>query len=267
MRKKLTGYTLAVPMILGFTLFYVIPACIMVWYSISFGIGKREYVGLDNFMELLENEMFLLALKNTFRFLVICVPAIIIISLIIALLLQKISGHSMVLKTVYFYPMLMPIASIVLLVRTIWGEHLQSAKVFGVLCLLYLWKFFGYHVLIFFARLQMIPHTYYDCAELNGASGWGKFRYIALPLIFPVIGFNVVLAIMNAFKCYREAFLLGGEYPDESIYLLQHFMNNHFQNLNYQRISAAAVMILFVFCSVSLIIWGFYKIVRRRSNA
>lgn len=195
MRRKLTGYAMALPMILGFTLFYVIPACIMVWYSVSFGIGKREYVGLGNFIELFENEMFLLALKNTMRFLIICVPAIIAISLVIALLLQKSSNYSMVLKTVYFYPMLMPIASIVLLVRTIWGEHLQSAKVFGVLCVLYLWKFFGYHVLIFFARLQMIPQTYYDCAELNGASGWGKFYYITLPLASPVIGFNVVLAI------------------------------------------------------------------------
>ena len=74
---------------------------------------------------------------------------------------------------------------------------------------------------------------------------------------------TIVLSVMNGFKCYREAFLLGGNYPDDSIYLLQHFMNNNFQNLNYQKISAAAVSIVAALLVPAVVGYVLYLIVRR----
>lgn len=267
LRRKLTGLGFAFPALAGFVIFYLIPVGTMIWYSLSFGIGKREFVGLKNFMELIENEMFLVAVKNTARFMLICVPAILIISLLIALGLQKITKYSQRYLTVYFYPMLLPIASVALFVHEFWDENsVHSSKAFGILCILYVWKYFGYHTLILYARLQMIPEVYYEHANLCGAGGVARFRYITMPLILPVLSFNVLLAIMNALKCYREAFLIGGNYPNESIYLLQHFINNNFETLNYQKISATAVLLLMAIFIPVLLVIGIYRLTRRKQD-
>lgn len=90
----------------------------------------------------------------------------------------------------------------------------------------------------------MIPQVYYENAYMEGAGERNILCSILLPMMKPVIKMNVLLAVMNAFKCYREAFLLGGRHPDDSIYLLQHFMNNNFENLNYQKIASASVVLM-----------------------
>lgn len=283
MQKKNGGLILAFPALAGFVIFYALPFLITGWYSVSFGIGEQEFVGTANFRDLFRNEMFLLAVKNTGRFLAISVPAILVISLVIAILLQHITRGVRFFRLAYFFPMVLPVASVVLGVQMLWGEAgmvnwlyrffghsgrewLNSPAAFWVLCVLYWWKYMGYHIVIFYARLQMIPRTYYESANLFGAGKWNSFRYITLPLIAPVIGFNVLLAFMNAFKCYKEAFLIGGNYPDNSIYLLQHFMNNNFQNLNYQKISAAAVVMLAAVLAVAAFCCVFYKVSQKRGR-
>ncbi len=82
--------------------------------------------------------------------------------------------------------------------------------------------------------------------------------------MIPAVLFTLVLSVMNAFRCYREAFLLGGNYPDDSIYLLKHFMNNNIRNLNYQKISAAAVSIVVMLLLVSAAGYAVYRLVKRR---
>ncbi len=284
MKKRNGGFWLAAPAAAGFLVFYFVPFLITIWYSVSFGIGKREFVGWMNYEDLFRNEMFRLAMKNTCRFLLTSVPVVLTLSLLLAIILQRLQKGAKVLRMIYFYPMLIPIASTVLGVQFFWGDTglfnrlaqyrgadpvdwMHSASVFWIICVLYWWKYTGYHILIFYARLQMLPKAYYESASLCGAGRITSFRYITLPLIFPVIAFNLVLAVMNAFKCYREAFLLGGNYPDDSIYLLQHFMNNHFRNLNYQKISAASVTLMSGILLAAGIGWCGYRIVKGKADA
>ena len=94
---------------------------------------------------------------------------------------------------------------------------------------------------------------------------WQSFYYITCPILFPVILFTLILSIMNAFKCYREAFLLGGTHPDNSIYFLQHFMNNNLQNLNYQKVSASATIITVFILFLSGLIYMIYYFLKRRT--
>jgi multiple sugar transport system permease protein len=279
MKKKSSGVFLASPALAGFGVFYFIPFLIMVWYSVSFGIGKREFVGLKNYKDLMENEMFLLAVKNTCRFLLVSILVILLLSFTIAYFLKKLAGSGKIFEMIFFYPMVIPIASVVLIVRCLWSETgivnnliqwcggqgvdwMHSSKAFWILCILYWWKYTGYHVLIFFTRLQMIPKAYYENASMDGAGPWAVLRYVVIPEMIPIILFNMLLAVMNAFKCYREAFLIGGNYPDNSIYLLQHFMNNSFESLNYQKISAASVMLMGGILLLILIGYIIYKMVR-----
>ena len=284
MNRRNGGFWLAFPMLAGFSLFYFVPFLITLWYSLSFGIGRREFVGLANYQDLLRNEMFLLAVKNNCRFLAVSVPVILVGSLALAVALQQLAKGVGFLRLAYFYPMVLPIASTVMGMQMLWGdrglvnmmsvwmglgaeEWFRSQTAFWILCVLYWWKYTGYHVLIFYARLQMIPKNYYENANLFGAGRWACFRYITLPLILPVFAFNLLLAVMNSFKCYREAFLIGGDHPDESIYLVQHFMNNNFKNLNYQKISSAAVLMTGAVLLVCGTLWCLYRVKRGRSDA
>ena len=281
MKRKNNGLLLALPALAGFMGFYFIPFLITVWYSLSFGIGRREFVGLDNFRELFQNEMFQLAIWNTCKYILVTIPVTLGIAIFLAVLLQTTIRGVKFFQLSFLYPLILPIASVVLAIQFLWGDNgiwnrllemlgknrvewLDSSWVFWILCLLYVWRFTGYYILIYLARIQMIPKEYYEYASLFGASKGAKFRYITWPILFPTFLFTIVLAVMNAFKCYREAFLLGGNYPNDSIYLLQHFMNNNFQNMNYQKISAAAVSIVVGLLIVIALCYGGYAWIRRK---
>lgn len=281
MKRKNNGLLLALPALAGFMGFYFIPFLITVWYSLSFGIGRREFVGLDNFRELFQNEMFRLAIWNTCKYILVTIPVTLGIAIFLAVLLQTTIRGVKFFQLSFLYPLILPIASVVLAIQFLWGDNgiwnrllemlgknrvewLDSFWVFWILCLLYVWRFTGYYILIYLARIQMIPKEYYEYASLFGASKGAKFRYITWPILLPTFLFTIVLAVMNAFKCYREAFLLGGNYPNESIYLLQHFMNNNFQNMNYQKISAAAVSIVVGLLIVIALCYAGYAWIRRK---
>lgn len=281
MKRKNNGLFLALPALAGFMGFYFVPFLITVWYSLSFGIGRREFVGLDNFRELFQNEMFRLAIWNTCKYMLVTIPVTLGIAIFLAVLLQTTIRGVKFFQLSFLYPLILPIASVVLAIQFLWGDNgiwnrllemlgknrvewLDSSWVFWILCLLYVWRFTGYYILIYLARIQMIPKEYYEYASLFGASKGAKFRYITWPILLPTFLFTIVLAVMNAFKCYREAFLLGGNYPNESIYLLQHFMNNNFQNMNYQKISAAAVSIVVGLLIVIALCYAGYAWIRRK---
>lgn len=281
MKRKNNGLLLALPALAGFMGFYFIPFLITVWYSLSFGIGRREFVGLDNFRELFQNEMFRLAIWNTCKYILVTIPVTLGIAIFLSVLLQTTIRGVKFFQLSFLYPLILPIASVVLAIQFLWGDNgiwnrllemlgknrvewLDSSWVFWILCLLYVWRFTGYYILIYLARIQMIPKEYYEYASLFGASKGAKFRYITWPILLPTFLFTIVLAVMNAFKCYREAFLLGGNYPNESIYLLQHFMNNNFQNMNYQKISAAAVSIVVGLLIVIALCYAGYAWIRRK---
>lgn len=272
-RSSLSGFLFSLPAILGMIAFFLIPFGVSVAYSFSSGVGKISFVGLRNYIDILNNSSFQLAAGNTFKFMGISVPLIMALSLLLAVLLhRKLRGFE-VYRAVFLFPMVLPVASVVLFFQILFSETgafndllqamnlpvvdwLSSPWAFPILVLLYLWKNCGYNIVLFMAALNSIPKTYYEAAEIDGAGMRTKFFRITLPLINPYLFFILVLSILNTFKSFREAFILCGSYPHESIYMVQHFMNNNFQNLNYVRLSTAAILIfLVVFALVFLAFW------------
>jgi len=92
--------------------------------------------------------------------------------------------------------------------------------------------------------LNAIPESHYDAASIDGANGFAKLRYITVPQMWYSVFFAGVFSLINAFKCFREIFLIGGTHPHDSIYILQHYINNCFQKLNMPNLSVASVLIL-----------------------
>lgn len=258
MEKK--GVCLAAPAVLGFLIFYVLPMGVTLWQSVSYG---GIFVGLENYRITFGNHMFWLAVGNTLRFLGVALPLILVIALGLALLLAEKFPGNRFFRLILLYPMLVPVAATVMVVQIFlgtrgvlntfliqWGfsrqDWIYSSWAFLILVLLYLWKNTGYAVILLLAGLAMITREYMEMARMDGAGRWKCLYYIRLPLLGPMILFTALISLLNAFKCFREAILIGGNYPHESIYMLQHYMTNNFNNMNYMEISVTSTFIFLV---------------------
>lgn len=273
-------WLLLAPILLGVTVFFLIPFGITLYYSVTFGVTGR-FVGLENYADVLGSSAFRLAAWNTARFLLLGVPLIMILSFAVALLAQKKFAGTGLLRSSALLPMAAGVAGIVPVVEMIFSETglmnrildalgipvvqwLNGPAAFWVLLGLYIWKNFGYNMILYLAGLNGIPKEFYDCADLEGATGVQKMGYITLPMMVPTFFFVFVISIIQCFRTYREAFLLAGGHPHESIYMLQHFLSNNFNNLNYQRLSVAAVCLFLV---IGLLVAVFYRFQQRYEEA
>lgn len=271
-RDSLMGIAFALPFLAGFTVFYVAPLCICLIYTFTYGTGGfGQFVGLKNYKEVLGSPSFQIAATNTIRFILIAVPLIMAFSLMLALFLHKAFKGSSFYRSAFLFPLVVPAASTVMTFSIVFDElgilntifaklnlpiqdWLHSPYAFWVLVALYIWKNAGYNMVLFMAGLNSIPRDFYEFAELEGAGKWKSFWHITMPLLAPTSFFVFVISIVNSFKCFREAYLLCGSIPHESIYMLQHYMNNNFANLNYQRLSVAALMVfLIIFIMVGIL--------------
>lgn len=276
-RESITAYIFALPSIIGFLLFFCIPFIISLVYCFTQGVGDIEYVGFQNFVDLFQNDAFILAFKNTLIFNAVSVPLVMIISLGITLILNSKIKKGSFFRTVLTFPLIIPLASValvwqiffrqtgvvngVLLKFGIMGpDWLKTKWSFYILILLYVWKNCGYNMIIFLAGLNNVPKEYYEAASIDGCGKINMFFKITLPLILPTIFFVFIISIINSLRVYREAYLLSGQYPDPSIYMLQHFMNNNFTNLNYQRLSTASVI---VFILVAVLVYSLFKLQKK----
>lgn len=121
-------------------------------------------------------------------------------------------------------------------------DFMGTEAAFWVLVFTYVWKNAGYDMILWLAGLDGISADLYEAASVDGANAWQKFFYITLPNLLPTLTLVSVLSLLNSFKAFREAFLVGGNYPHESMYLLQHLFNNWFLSLDLPRLTAAAVL-------------------------
>ena len=280
-KKYLSGYLLIAPVTLGCLLFYGIPFGMVVSYSFKSSPGRMgRFVGLLNYENVLGNELFRLACWNTFCFFLVGLPLSLLIAYGIALLLKGQAQRHEILKSVLLLPYVMPVTGAVLLVEQIFGKNgklnllldafglspsnwLESSWAFVIVLLLYLWKNVGYGVILLLAGLMTIPKEQYAVSELDGAGSWQKFWHITTPQMWNPVFFALLFAMINGFKCFREIFLIGGKHPREEMYMMQHYMNNSFENLNYGKLSVASVLL---FVAVTTVMGISYAWVRKKEG-
>ena len=247
------------PSLLGVGVFFILPFGVVVYYSLIDGVGSKQFVGLQNFIKLFGNSAFRLAAGNTLRFSLLAVPAAVVLAMVLALMLESRIPLKSQFRTFFLSPMMVPVASIVLIWQVLFNANgtvnvllgsfglkavdwLQSGYAPLVVTLLFLWKNLGYNMILFMAGLANIPKELLEVADVEGASEGYKFFAIKLRFLSPTVLFVTILSLINSFKIFREVYLLAGAYPYETLYTLQHFMNNTFESLDYQKLSAAAVV-------------------------
>ncbi len=263
-RNARDGMLLTAPLVIGCLVFYAVPFGMVILHSLTRGAGNSyRFVGLQNYRNILSNHLFQLAFGNTMKFLAIALPLILVISFAIALLLKNQVRRHQALKSVVLLPYIMPVVGTVLVVDLLFTETglvnqglsilglpvqdwLNSEYAFWVVTGLYLWKNTGYAVILLLSGLITIPDDLYESADIDGGSQWQQFWHITVPQMWYSIFFAMVFSLINAFKCFREIFLIGGTRPHDSIYMLQHFINNSFENLNYPKLAVASVLLLIV---------------------
>ena len=251
------------PSLLGVGVFFIVPFGVVVYYSLIDGVGSKNFVFLDNFIKLFDNSAFIMAAKNTLSFSIVAVPLAVILAMCLALMLECRIPMKSQFRTFFLSPMMVPVASVVLIWQVLFNfngtinefimlfgadriDWLQSDYCQIVVIILFLWKNLGYNMILFMAGLANIPKELLEVADVEGASETYKFFAIKLRYLSPTVLFVTILSLINSFKVFREVYLLTGDYPYEKLYMLQHFMNNTFRSLDYQKLSAAAVVMAIV---------------------
>ena len=273
-RDFLASLCFSGPSFLGMLIFFVAPFCVVIYYSFIAGALDHSFVGLKNYIAVWNNGAFQIAVKNTAVFSGLSVPLAVVLALALALMLECRIPFKSQFRTFFLSPMMVPVASIILVWQVLFhsnGVVNEFLSVFGVkaidwlksdycmvvIVLLFLWKNLGYNMILFMAALNNIPKELLEVAEVEGASKAYQFFHIKLRYLSPTVLFVTILSIINSFKVFREIYLLSGDYPYEGLYMLQHFMNNMYnKNLDYQRLSAAAIMLAVVIIALIALLFA-----------
>lgn len=237
--------------------FHILPFFSGIRYSITDGSVNMQFVGLRNYNALWQNEMFRLGLKNTVELSVLCAPLLWLLSLALALGLQSIHPEGKIFRSFVLLPYLAPSSAMLLvwlllfdnggpvnrlltgmgMEKVLW---LEGSALRLPIVLLFLWKNLGFCTIVFLAALQTVPEAYLEYARLEGAGFFTRTFRVMLPQIVPTAFLVFIFAWINAFKVFQEAYIIAGAYPSQSIYTLQHYMNNQFARMDFQMVTASA---------------------------
>ncbi len=265
-RRTIIGYIFISPFILGFLLWFLIPAGVALWLTVHDWnlISPPKYVGFKHLVTMAGDDRFWQSLKVTTTYTLVSVPLGLVLGFILALLLNtKVRGIT-VFRTVYYLPSIVPaVASAVLwawIFNTEYGLANAALRALGLpkiawlqdpqwalpaLIIVALWGF-GSGMVIYLAGLQGIPEVFYEAAEIDGAGRWAQLRHITIPLVSPVIFFNLIIGIIASFQVFTIARLVtnGGPQNATLVYVL-YMYQNAFQNMK-MGYAAALAWVLFV---------------------
>ncbi|WP_029232671.1 carbohydrate ABC transporter permease [Butyrivibrio sp. VCB2006] len=273
-KKKLISWLFLLPSLLGVLLFFVAPFGVVIYYSLINNPIQKEFVGLRNYINVWKNAAFQQAASNTFVFSLMAVPLAVILSLFLAAVMESRIPFKSYFRTFFLSPLMVPTASVVLIWQVMFHQNgivnnflsvfgndkidwLKSDKAYIVIVALFLWKNLGYNMILFMAALASIPKDLLEVAALENANKWQVFWIVKVRYMSSTILFVAIMSLISSFKVFREIYLMTGDYPYQTLYILQHFMNNTFASLDYQKLSSAAIIMFIV---VTILVYAMYAV-------
>lgn len=254
--------------IILFVLFFLIPAILGLYYSLTDykGFAEANFIGLANYQELFRDDSFYKALFRTFRYVIILVPSIYVISLAIALLLNSdLAKGRFLAKIIFFLPWTISGIIAGVIWKWLFGENFgfinflleqsgqqtipwftDSNAAFSVIVLAAIWGGTAFNMLQFTAALKNIPRSLYEAAEIDGASFWNKLRFITIPMLKPTSFMVILLASIGSMKEFAlvQSLTNGGPGTD-NMFIVQYIYTTGFDKMRVGYASAAS-MVLFV---------------------
>lgn len=277
-RKSITGLIFTMPWILGLLIFYAYPLLSSIYYSFtSYSVLEPgEWIGLQNYRDLFNDKLFWKSIYNTGIFVLFSVPINIFIGVSVALLLNsKIKGLSFY-RTIFFIPTLVPIIATAIVWRWLLNPQfgLLNAVLNGLglasspwltdpawskpsLILIAMWGV-GQPIVTYLAGLQDIPVDLYEASDMDGAKLYDKIRFVTIPLLTPVIFFNLVMGIINSLQIFALPYSLtnGQGIPADSLmFYVMYLYNNAFGYMKMGYASAIAWILFVVILTLTLVIF------------
>lgn len=269
------GFIFISPWLLGFLVFTAGPMLTSLWLSLTkYDLHSMEFVGAENYRRLLfADPLFWKALDNTLVYAAVSVPLGIAGSLALAVLLnQRVRGLHL-FRTLFYLPSMVPaVASAILwqwMFNTDNGAINMGLGFFGIprvqwlqdehwtmpaFILMSLWGIGGARMIIFLAGLQGISDSYYDASRIDGASAWQRFRFVTLPLLSPVMFFNLMLGIIGAFQVFTSAYVMTAGGPNNaSLFYALYLFRNAFEYFKLGKASALAWILFAILIVISAI--------------
>jgi len=286
-RQTLWGWILISPLCLGLTLWVAFPMGLSLWTSLTEWdmLSKAEFVGLKNYITIFtEDELFLKSVRNTLYFTVLSVPLQMIIALGGALLLNTQVRGKRAFRTIFYLPSLIPI--VVSSVMWLWLFNSQYGlinylfhsvglnrvqwidsrhMVIPSLTIMNIWNV-GNIIIIFLAGLQGIPKDLLEAVEIDGGRYWHKFRFVIIPLLSPIILYNMIVNMIKCLQLFVEPYIMTGGGPvNSSLSFVLHIYNNAFKYGKMGVANAMAWVLFILTLLISLVIfktschWTYYE--------
>lgn len=276
-RRTVTGYLFISPFILGVLLWVLYPALMSAWLSFQEWnlITPAKFVGLKNFEKMFSDKLFWKSLEVTSMYTFVSVPLGLVLSFLLALLINtKVRGIAL-FRTIYYLPTIVPaVASAVLwawILNTDFGLLNGLLNYFGIakiawlqepewalpaLILMSLWGV-GSAMIIFLAGLQGIDDIYYEAAKMDGAGRWGQMWHITIPMMSSVIFFNLVLGIIGSFQVFTAGYLITAGGPQNAtLFFVLYLYRQGFQYLKMGYAAALSWVLFFIILIFTAIIFG-----------
>ena len=286
-RQTLWGWILISPLCLGLTLWVAFPMGLSLWTSLTDWdmLSTAEFVGLKNYITIFtEDELFLKSVRNTLYFTVLSVPLQMIIALGGALLLNTQVRGKRAFRTIFYLPSLIPI--VVSSVMWLWLFNSQYGlinyllhsvglnrvqwidsrhMVIPSLTIMNIWNV-GNIIIIFLAGLQSIPKDLLEAVEIDGGRYWHKFRFVIIPLLSPIILYNMIVNMIKCLQLFVEPYIMTGGGPvNSSLSFVLHIYNNAFKYGKMGVANAMAWVLFILTLLISLVIfktschWTYYE--------
>jgi ABC-type sugar transport system permease subunit len=273
LRAGIPGYLLVAPAVLVTLVFLVIPMIQSGYWSLTVynGIKPPQFVGLQNYIDLLTDPRFLQIIANTVFFVVMGMAIGPLLGLGSAILLNQSVRLRALFRTTFFLPTMVSLVA----VATVWkmlyqdqGMVNQVLAMFGLqgadwlndpttalpaVVVTSIWQGFGFETVVFLAALQSIPREYYDAARVDGAGPWPQFRHVTLPGLRHTIVFVYVIGIIGSFQVFDQVFVMTQGRPGIATRTMVYELVEQFQNLHLGTASAIAYILLAILAVLSYI--------------
>ncbi|MGC6767950.1 carbohydrate ABC transporter permease [Enterococcus sp. LJL51] len=284
-KNLLTAYSFIAPNFIGFFIFTLIPVvfslilAFMEWDSFS----TPKFVGLNNFIKMMNNETFWISFKNTILYTVGVVPLTLIFSLGLAILLnQKVKGMKF-FRTAFFFPYVTSLVAIAvvwnMLFHPTMGPINQFLKViidnppgwtsssqwalFAII-IVSVWRGMGYYMILYLAGLQSIPKELYEAASMDGANKWKQFMNVTLPSLKPTTFFVTIMLVINCFKIFDLVQVMTAGGPGRSTNVLVYTIYNEaFVKFNFGYASAIALVLFIIVLMITVVQFKWNQIQER----
>jgi len=277
-QQAVAAWALALPFVLLFVVFSLGP--VLASLGMSFTDMRRtdirdpfavNPVGLDNYVQLVQDPLFRKVTLNTLLYLLLGVPATMAVALLVAVGINRVERFRGFLRVGYYLPVVTSIVAVSVVWKFLYRDNgglfntvlgwvgidgpgwLDSTTLaLPSLVLMAVWRNFGTLMVIFLAGLQTIPQEVDEAAEVDGASGWARFRHITLPMLRPTLLFGAVITGLGYLQFFEEAFVMTKGGPLDSTRSATYFTFDQFGFGNYGYAAAASYLL---FLAVVLLTW------------